>query len=58
MSAIKNATLHLAETLTRELNCDLDTALTLVLDEGDAGTPLEDIFDVVVDRSLQDASAH
>lgn len=52
MSATKNAVLQLAESTARELACDVDHAMTLVLNEGDAGTPLEDIFDTIVDRAL------
>ncbi len=52
MSAIKNTLTQIAESISRELNCDFDNAMTLVLDEGDAGTPLVDIFDTIVDRSL------
>lgn len=55
MSAIKNATLRLAESIARELDSEFDTAMTLVLDEADKGTPIVDIFDTIVDRSLESA---
>lgn len=57
MSATKNAILHLAESIARELDCDVDHAMTLVLNEGDAGIPLVDIFDTIVDRALTVAAA-
>lgn len=52
MSAIKTSLLRLAESITRELDCNFDDAMKLVLDEADRGTPLVDVFDVIVDRAL------
>jgi hypothetical protein len=52
MSAMKNTLIALAEAIERELDCNFEPAMQLVLKESEAGTPMVDIFDTIVDRGL------
>jgi len=57
MSATKSLLFRLAEWVERELGCDFDHAMTLVQDELEKGTPLVDVFDMIVDARLTAATA-
>jgi hypothetical protein len=52
MSAMKHTLTVLAESIERELDCNFEPAMQLVLEESKKGTPIVDIFDTIVDRHL------
>lgn len=57
MSAMKNTLTVLAESIERELDCNFEPAMQLVLDETEKGTPLVDVFDTIVDRHLASSAS-